>query len=188
MRNPERGGQPAAAPRVGGPADAALLADLGARTFRVTYVDDLPADDLDAYVADTFAVSRVAAELADGTYRYLIAEVAGVAAGYALLHDTAAPAVVPGPRPLMLSRLYLEPRFQGAGIGTALMARCLTEAAALGHGALWLTVWERNVRALAFYDRWGFATVAGIPFEIGGVVHQDRIMARRLDRAADRAR
>jgi diamine N-acetyltransferase len=177
--------RPAVRIRVGGIPDADLLAELGARTFRATYTGDLPGPDLEAYAAETFDVAQVTRELSSAAYRYLLAEVigtatdAGNAAGYALLHDTTAPSAVPGTRPLMLSRLYLEPRFQGAGVGAALMTRCFEEAGALGYDAIWLTVWERNERAVGFYGRWGFESVGEIPFELGGTLHRDRLMVRR---------
>jgi diamine N-acetyltransferase len=180
--------RPAVRIRVGGIPDADLLAELGVRTFRATYTGDLPGPDLDAYVAETFDVAQVTRELSSAEYHYLLAEVteaaadagdAGDAAGYALLHDTAAPSVVPGRRPLLLSRLYLESRYQGAGVGAALMTRCFEEAGARGYDAIWLTVWERNERAVGFYDRWGFESVGEIPFELGGTLHRDRLMVRR---------
>ena len=49
-----------------------------------------------------------------------------------------------------------------------------------GCATLWLSVWDQNHRALAFYEKWGFAFVGTKPFLFGGVMYEDPVMARAL--------
>ena len=58
------------------------------------------------------------------------------------------------------------------------MRASLEAARDAGHRTLWLGVWERNVRAIAFYERWGFATVGEHLFRLGSNDQRDLIMAR----------
>jgi ribosomal protein S18 acetylase RimI-like enzyme len=60
------------------------------------------------------------------------------------------------------------------------MQRCLGEAASRRRRTIWLGVWERNARAIAFYRRWGFADVGSQPFRLGTDLQTDRVMARRV--------
>jgi ribosomal protein S18 acetylase RimI-like enzyme len=55
-------------------------------------------------------------------------------------------------------------------------------AAARRRGArtLYLGVWERNVRALAFYEREGFRPVGLRPFRLGNKVDTDLLLVRPL--------
>ena len=53
-------------------------------------------------------------------------------------------------------------------------------AASRGREWVWLGVWERNARAIAFYARWGFIDVGAQPFQLGADRQTDRIMARRI--------
>ena len=46
--------------------------------------------------------------------------------------------------------------------------------------ALWLGVWERNARALAFYRKWGFDVVGEHTFKLGEDPQHDLIMRRDL--------
>jgi len=39
-------------------------------------------------------------------------------------------------------------------------------------------VWERNARAIAFYERWGFARVGSHPFKLGADEQTDLVMER----------
>lgn len=81
---------------------------------------------------------------------------------------------------MKLKRLYSRQEFIGAGIGRALMNRCLSEAASGGHDAVWLTVWEHNRRALAFYHKWRFEPCGLIDFPLGEAVMTDILMQRTL--------
>jgi ribosomal protein S18 acetylase RimI-like enzyme len=60
------------------------------------------------------------------------------------------------------------------------MAAVDREAARRGAMVVWLSVWERNERAKAFYRKCGFAEVGDKVFVLGTDRQRDRVMARRL--------
>ena len=53
---------------------------------------------------------------------------------------------------------------------------------ARGFGAqhLWLAVWERNPRAIAFYGKCGFADVGDTEFYVGPDRQIDRVLVARV--------
>jgi hypothetical protein len=59
----------------------------------------------------------------------------------------------------------------------------LDRARAAGRRTLWLGVWERNARAISFYERWRFATVGEHVFRLGSDDQRDLIMARPVQGA-----
>jgi GNAT superfamily N-acetyltransferase len=164
--------------------DAPLLATLAASTFADTFAEENDPADMRAYVATAFGDEVQRAELADPRHVVLIAERDGDAVGYAMLRDGVAPEAIPGAftasDSMEIARLYAVQRHIGAGIGSALMQRCLGEAVTLGRRTVWLGVWERNARAIAFYARWGFVDVGAQTFTLGSDVQHDRVMARRV--------
>lgn len=166
--------------RIATPADAALLAELGARTFRDTFAADNRPEDMAAFLASHYSPDLQARELEDPQRTFLLAEAASVPAGFALIQDIQPKPGVPGRRPLHVERLYVDRPFQGAGVGAALMRRCLEEARARGHDVVWLGVWERNFRARAFYARWGFAEVGETMFVVGSDTQRDLVLALPL--------
>jgi GNAT superfamily N-acetyltransferase len=161
-------------------ADAPLITELGARTFRDTFAADNTPEDMEAFLASHYTPAHQEAELRDAQRAYLLAEVDGVPAGFALLHDAPPEKGVPGARPLMLARLYVDKPFLGARVGAALLRRCIDDARARGHDVLWLGVWERNFRARAFYERWGFTRVGEMTFVLGADVQRDEVLALTL--------
>ena len=164
--------------RRAGVDDAASLAELGARTFAETFAADNRPEDMAAYLAAAFGPELQVAELTDPHSTFLIAEVDGVAAGYAKLHPGRTPESVTGERPLELVRLYVSQAWLGRGVGAALMRECLVEAQCSGYQTLWLGVWENNNRARAFYRKWDFRDVGKHIFQLGDDPQTDILMER----------
>lgn len=164
--------------RVATAADAVLLAAMGEETFRDTFAADNTPADMEAYVASAFGPAQQARELADPGTKILIAELGGDAVGYVRLITGLAPACVQSARPVEISRFYARKAWIGRGVGAALMTRALDEARAAGHDVAWLGVWERNTRAIAFYEKWGFRTVGEQVFMLGSDAQRDLVMVR----------
>jgi diamine N-acetyltransferase len=160
-------------------ADAELLTELGARTFRATY----PATDqqeLNEYIASSFTLPLVTARLRDEQSSFWIATAAARVLGYAQLHRGDVPECVVGPAPIELARLYLEVSAQGSGYGFAMMTFLIAEARRLERRTMWLGVYSENTKARAFYSSWGFSDVGTHGFEMAGKMYDDPVMARAL--------
>jgi ribosomal protein S18 acetylase RimI-like enzyme len=166
------------------PADAAALSDFAARLFEATFGPDNDPEDMAAYLRATFSPERQAAEIADPAAVWLVAEDGGGAsdgfAGYAHLIAGATTDGVSGPAPLEVRRFYVARDWQGRGVAQALMDAVVRTAGERGARTLWLAVWQRNARAIAFYRKAGFAQVGTQTFQLGRDVQQDFVMARPL--------
>jgi ribosomal protein S18 acetylase RimI-like enzyme len=160
--------------------DAGLLAELGARTFSETFAADNSPEDMAAYLASSFNLAQQTTELADTASTFFIAEVGGVAAGYAMLHAGESAEGIEGAKPVELVRLYVSREWYGRGVGEALMRACVDEARQAGHETIWLGVWERNGRAQAFYRKWNFRAVGEHVFQLGTDAQTDILMERAV--------
>jgi ribosomal protein S18 acetylase RimI-like enzyme len=60
------------------------------------------------------------------------------------------------------------------------MSACIEELRQRGSDALWLGVWERNPRAISFYEKFGFVAVGERTFPLGGDPQRDIIMVRAV--------
>ncbi len=167
--------------RTASPADAHLLADLGARTFQSAFGAQNDPDDMAAYLAEAFGPEVQAAELADPATTFLIAEIDGQPAGYARLRRGPAPDSIPGRRRIELARLYAEPHRIGRGVGSALMRAALELAADEGFDTLWLSTWDVNHQGIAFYEKWGLEVVGEQDFLVGTDVQHDLLFAKRVE-------
>jgi len=82
-----------------------------------------------------------------------------------------------------LRRFYVDRPAQGHGVAHALMDEVRAAARGLGGSHLWLSVWERNPRAIAFYAKEGFVDVGSTDFYVGPDRQTDRVMAARVEDA-----
>ena len=158
--------------------DARLLSELGARTFSETFAPDNSDADMTDYLSSAFSEAQQATELADPGSIFHIAEINGVAVGYALLRCGSVPAAVTNDQPIELVRLYVSREYLGCRVGAGLMRVCISEASQLGYRILWLGVWEHNHRAQAFYRKWDFRVVGTHIFQLGGDAQTDLLMER----------
>jgi ribosomal protein S18 acetylase RimI-like enzyme len=166
--------------RLAGPDDAAAVGGFGERSFRETFGPENRPEDMDAYCASTYALERQRAELASADRVTILAEVEGALAGYAQLREGPAPDCVTGPDRIELLRFYVDRRYHGQGIAAALMGQVLEHARRRGRRTIFLAVWERNPRAIAFYRKQGFREVGSQPFQLGQDVQTDVVMERAL--------
>ena len=161
--------------------DAGLIADLGYRTFKASFWADNRPEDMEQYLSLNFSKARIEAQLADPDSIFFLACENGKEIGYVMLRTGKTPDSVPGTKPIELVRIYIEESIIDKGYGSAIMQSCLEAAKSDGHCTIWLGVWEKNLRAIRFYEKWGFKKVGTQKFILGSDVQNDYIMARPIE-------
>jgi ribosomal protein S18 acetylase RimI-like enzyme len=171
--------------RHGVPADANALAVLGERVFRQTFGDDPehPAEDMDLFVGEFYAVPKVLSDLNDPEQAYFVAaDAARELIGFVRLSadEEAVPDCVSGPRPIEIVQFYVDFAWHSRGVAASLMEAALSHARERRFATVWLGVWHRNLRAQKFYRKWGFERVGDHPFQFGRQAQTDEVFARPL--------
>lgn len=166
--------------RVGVPADAPMLAALGARLFRLAFASENTLEDMAAYLAAAFGPAQQHLELSDAATCTLIVESNDSQIGYAQVRFGRTTARILPAQQAEIARFYIDPDWHGRGVAAALMDACLESAREWGADAVWLGVWERNPRAIAFYRKYGFDRVGEQRFRLGRDLQTDHVMARSL--------
>ena len=170
--------------RTGLPTDARDLAELASRTFRETFAEDNRPEDLEHHLATAYGQEQQLRELTRPDMVTLLGVVDGRLVGYAQLRREAAPDCVRGESPIELWRFYVTREWHGRGVAQELMKSVVAEACVRGGRTLWLGVWERNQRALAYYRKAGFTDVGSHVFMLGTDRQTDRIIVRPLSKIA----
>jgi ribosomal protein S18 acetylase RimI-like enzyme len=158
---------PATSVRRGVAGDAAALAELAARTFVDTFGHANDPADMANYLASAYGVRQQSAELEDPDVVTLLAFRGDRLVGYAQVRRRPPPACVVAERPIELRRFYIDRAEHGRGVARALMDEAHRAVRALGGQHVWLGVWERNARAIAFYRKRGFVRVGSHDFYVG---------------------
>lgn len=156
--------------------DAASLSALARRTFADTFTGTCTDEDLAHFLEEYYNTNRMAAELSDPDDLIFFALSGDVPVAYMRFGVHEVPFEYDRSlNALELNRLYIDTGFQGKGVAQQLMNFYLQYARKHGYRFLWLGVWEHNLRAQAFYKKYGFAFNGHThPFPIGGTPQTDQ--------------
>ena len=165
--------------------DNRTIAILGRQAFADSFGADNRPQDMAAYLDRSFGPDIQAAELAEPSSCFLLAEVGEAPVGYARLVESPAPECVNALRPINLQRLYAIHDWVGCGVGSALMHASIDKARQRQCDGIWLGVWEKNHRAVRFYRQWGFSQVGIHPFVLGDDRQTDLILWLPLEASKD---
>ena len=166
--------------RNAGPTDVDLLVELGKLSFYEAFSEETAPEDLADHLQTAFEVEDIRAKLNSDQSIFIILEMDTSAAGYAYLHPETPPDCVKNPDTIQLVRLYLRRKYYGRDVGNTLMKACLEEALSRGYRSVWLSSWELNHRANAFYKKWEFQIVGRAKFKVGSDIQNDFIFARKI--------
>ena len=162
------------------PDDASRLAEFGARTFHDSFGADNDAEDMRKHLASSFSAARQLAEIRDPDIDTLICADGDTWQGFVQLRAGKVSDGVPSEGSIELWRFYVDKPWQGAGLASALMHAAKRCARERGATTMWLGVWERNARALAFYRKHGFTVVGSQVFVVGNDPQTDHVMSCSL--------
>jgi ribosomal protein S18 acetylase RimI-like enzyme len=158
--------------------DAKELSALAEATFRDTFASTNTAEDVDLHCRTRYSESIQADEIASPDRVTLLCELEARLVGFAQLRWGEAPDCVVAKAPAEINRLYVIREFHGQGVARDLMSACIDEATSHRSDVVWLGVWERNPRAMAFYRKFGFREVGEQVFRLGNDPQRDIVMAR----------
>jgi len=160
--------------------DALRLSVFAEATFRETFAPYNSESDMQLYSQKTFSPDKQRQEILDPDKRVVLALWAEEIIGYYMLSLKGAEASISGPRPIQLSRLYVDSRWHGQKIAHRLLEEAMNRSRQEGFFTFWMGVWEKNYRALAFYKKWGFEEVGDLRFELGQDVQRDLLFTKPL--------
>lgn len=158
--------------------DADTLSKLATRTFSETFGRLYPDEDLQAFLADAYAVEKQRTILAHPDYAVWLLERDGEAIGHAAAGPCGLPHPDVQPGDGELKRLYVLADAQGGGWGGKLLDTALSWLERDGPRTLWIGVWSENLGAQRLYQRMGFEKVGEYEFPVGRVRDREFILRR----------
>lgn len=160
--------------------DAITVAALSVQVFLDTYATEGIRPDLAREAFSEYSAEAFARRLGEAGRSLILAESGAGLLGYAevLVLPLLAPAGQLSGAELV--RLYVQPAAQRAGVGRALLERAEQAVLAARVAAVWLTAWNGNVNAHAFYARMGYADVGATTYSFQGNTYANRVFAKHL--------
>jgi ribosomal protein S18 acetylase RimI-like enzyme len=155
--------------------DIAPVIALARATWYQHYPGIITVAQIDYMLAQRYQENYIRAQIDSGGAWWDKIEVDGRLAGFASYE--------PGARPdsVKLDKIYIHQRFQGRGLGSALLAHIERVSAQRGCDRVWLQVNKNNISSIAMYKRNGYRVAESVTFDIGlGFVMDDYIMDKQV--------
>jgi diamine N-acetyltransferase len=168
--------------------DTKALLHFAQATFVATYAHLNEPLFFEQYVSAHFTAEIFEKELTDSQIEFwLIKENNDILAYNKLninrLHDAQTITKPTDGSMMELERIYVAESQKGKGLGKILIEKALERAAFYACDWLWLGVWEKNERALGFYETMGFETFGSHYFYMGDDAQNDFLMRKKTLKA-----
>jgi ribosomal protein S18 acetylase RimI-like enzyme len=160
--------------------DTEALSRLGKTTFTETYGSHNDQQNFQKYLEESFSQESTQKQLEDTGNFFLLAQLEQKTIGYAKLKENNKPFHDKTINAVELERIYVLKDYQGEGVGQNLLDKCLAFAQLRKYPVMWLGVWEKNLKAVKFYQRQGFVVFGSNKFKLGEEEQNDLLMKKDL--------
>jgi len=160
--------------------DLDLLIEISRNSFIDAFEKDNNPDDFKRYIEKAFNREQISSELLDpNSSFYFLVQDDGLV-GYLKLNRNDAQKEQFDLNAIELERIYVLEEFQGKRIGEAALLMIIDMAKNAEASCLWLGVWEKNTKAISFYEKNGFKSFDKHPYLIGEDEQYDLMMKLEL--------
>lgn len=160
--------------------DLEKLQKIGQQTFFETFSTGNSDNNMTAYLEESFAIEKLTQELQNvNSFFYFALSNEGIV-GYLKLNIGNSQTEKQNDNTLEIERIYVSKEFHGKQVGQSLYDKALIEANNHGVDYIWLGVWERNARAIRFYEKNGFFEFGQHIFKLGEDDQIDILMKKSL--------
>lgn len=161
-------------------ADIPNLQAIGRQTFFETFADQNTADDMQNYLDNNLSTDKLKDELSDPNSEFYFALLDNKVIGYLKVNHGQAQTELKDKSSLEIERIYVLKDFHGKNVGQVLYNKSIDIAKQTKADYVWLGVWEKNPRAIKFYEKNGFVAFDKHIFKLGSDEQTDIMMRLKL--------
>lgn len=160
--------------------DAVIIAEISRQTFYDSFIEDNTEADMQLFLAKQFTTKDLVKEVGAADNYFFLAYFNNELAGYVSMRESHLHSAFHGKSSIEIARIYAVKEMIGKGIGKALMEHCIAFSKKHKKEIIWLGVWENNLRAISFYQKFGFTKFGQQDFLLGNDLQTDWEMMKQL--------
>ena len=162
------------------PEDVLELQKISIQTFLETFGAVNSALDMKQYLDKAMNVAQLERELKEKASQFYFALQNQEVIGYLKINIGVAQTEPIDKNAFEIERIYVVKNHLGKHVGKLLFDFAIDLAKKLNKNKVWLGVWEKNERAINFYQKNGFITFDSHLFKLGSDIQTDLLMALAL--------
>lgn len=156
------------------------LIEISQGTYKDTFSSENTPENMELYLQDSLNKNSLEKELMNCNSEFYFSKSENVTTGYLKINFGDAQTDIKETNGMELERIYVLKKFQGLHIGQFLLDNTIQIATKRDLDYVWLGVWEKNVKAIGFYEKNGFKIIGSHPFKMGNEMQTDNIMKRKI--------
>ena len=160
--------------------DLSALVSIAKQTFYETFASSNSKEDMHQYLNTAFHPEKLLSEMLHPNTLFFGIFLNSELVGYLKLNEADAQTEQCIENSMEIERIYILKEYIGYGFGKLLFNLALEKGKQAYKSALWLGVWEKNERAIQFYQNLGFVAFNTHTFCVGSDVQTDLLMKLEL--------
>lgn len=161
--------------------DVEQLQQIGRQTFLETFLGSNTQENMNKYLDEAFALTKLSAELNDTNTAFYFAKLNHTVIGYLKVNFGQSQTELQDKNAIEIERIYVLKEFHGKSVGQQLYSKSIQIAQQKKATYIWLGVWEENLKAISFYKKNGFIAFGSHIFELGNDKQTDIMMKLNLE-------
>ncbi len=153
--------------------DLAELQKLGKQTFLETFAPVNTEENIQYYLETSFTDEKLLKEINNPGSSFYFAKLNDKSIGYLKINLGNAQTELQDSEAMEIERIYVLEEFQGQKAGQFLFNEALAMAKNHGMKYIWLGVWDKNYKAIKFYEKNGFIPFDKHSFVLGTDIQTD---------------
>lgn len=162
-------------------SDFELLQKVAKETFQETFAKDNSEENMQKYLIDAFAMNKLHSEWLSPHSFFFLVFLNEEVVGYLKINEGNAQTENQEEGAYEIERIYVLQAYQSKGIGQFLLDFALQFAIENQAEYIWLGVWEKNTKAISFYQKNGFFAFDSHIFLFGEDPQTDILMKKVLN-------
>ncbi len=133
-----------------------LLQKISIKTFKQAFGNDNTKENLLSYLDKSFNIGSLLAQINHPNSKFYFVYLEKVIVGYFKINIGESQTELQKTESLELERIYIYKVYQNKGFGKIILNEVKNLATIMQKNFVWLGVWEHNLKAISFYQNFGF--------------------------------
>ena len=161
-------------------SDLEALRLISIQTFTETFSEHNSPSNMQQYFSENLTAEKLSLEFQNPYSTFYFVRMNDKIIGYLKINSGKAQTEKQSEPTLEIERIYVLKEFHGKHIGQLLFEKAKSIATNNHYNFIWLGVWEKNERAIAFYTKQGFTKFDQHIFVLGNDEQTDIMMKLKL--------
>ena len=161
-------------------SDLETIQEISRKTFIETFAEVNTPENMENYILENFNAEQVALEINNPESVFYLTILDNETIAYLKINFGNAQTEIRSSQSMEIHRIYVLKKFHGNKIGQLLLNKAIKIGQQSGVDMIWLGVWEKNHKAIQFYNNNDFIEFDKHSFNLGSDVQTDLLMELRI--------